>query len=390
MVRHSEKKAAVINLGAGPSQISLIKKAREMGFTVVSVDRDKEASGFRHSDINLNLSTHDADGVIRELEKISEEYYLCGVLARTTGQALYTASCISRIFSLSGINDTIARISTEKSSMREFLKSHNFAVPVGRKMSPNDLGKLDIPLPVIVKPDFTMMGKKDIYLVTDKHSLDRCVIAAGGSSQNKCAEIERYIEGIDVSCMFFANKGDAKIIAFWDELVAVMNDGTISGLGISTPSVTYGTVAEENMKKIVHEFASLFPEVAAILVLSFRIDFQGSPHVIELHADLTGDLILDILLPASCEGFDPWALILEVATDGICQFPSGECIPTTLYYSSEKFDLTWEHGLIQETSLTRNIETFTEILGTTSHNMAYPPKHLEWLLQNTGGKEVST
>jgi hypothetical protein len=270
-------------------------------------------------------------------------------------------------------------ISTEKAGMREFFKSRGFSVPDGMKISPGERGKPDIPLPVIVKPDFTHTGKKDIFFVSDERLFDRCVVAAAGSSQNRCAEIERFIEGIDVSCMFFANKGNVEILVFWDELVAVMKGGTISGLGISTPSVTCGTVAEEGMKRIACQFALLFPDVTSILVLSFRIDLQGKPHVIEVHADLTGDLILDSLLPASCEGFDPWTLVLEAATGGMVQFPETECIPTSLCYNSGKLGSNGEHVLIQKNSLATNLELFAQIMETNRMDIAHHPKHLSWL-----------
>ena len=48
-----------------------------------------------------------------------------------------------------------------------------------------------------------------------------------------------------------------------------------------------------------NQFSSLFPTVNHVLAFSFRIDEQQTPWLVEIHADLTGDLILDDLLPAA-------------------------------------------------------------------------------------------
>jgi hypothetical protein len=385
----SKKQPAVVSLGAGPNQVPLIRKAAEQGFFVIAVDGDTKAPGFKYSDIALGISTYDKDAVIAELVKLLPDYKMQGVLARVTGQALVTASAISRMFSVPGIDETVASISTEKAGIREFLNSHDIPVPVGTKVLPNKHEKRDFHLPVIIKPDFTITGKKDIYLVSNEHSFTRCLTAAMRSSRNGCAEVEQFIEGIDVSCMFFANNGKAEIIAYWDELVAVLRGGIIAGMGLSIPSVTYGTTAEENMKNIVSKFASFFPEVASIMVLSFRVDFQGNPSVIELHADLTGDLILDVLLPVSCKKFDPMTFILEAATGSKTRFPETEFTPVCLYYRGEKNRSHREYGLIQEPSCKENLEKFSGIMVNADQNIDLPPKHLPWLLENTGDKAPS-
>jgi len=49
----------------------------------------------------------------------------------------------------------------------------------------------------------------------------------------------------------------------------------------------------------IENFSKLFPDVCTLVAFSFRVDAQGVPWLIEVHADMTGDLILDELAPAA-------------------------------------------------------------------------------------------
>ena len=59
---------AVICLAAGKSQIPVITKAKTLGYTVVAIDQNREAHGFKYADFKIYQSTYDADPIIKELE----------------------------------------------------------------------------------------------------------------------------------------------------------------------------------------------------------------------------------------------------------------------------------------------------------------------------------
>lgn len=395
----SEGPPTVISIGAGPNQLPLITRAKEMGFSVIAVDRDKTAPGFDFSDVNLVSSTHDPKAVISALEEISVECRVRGVLARSTGKALHTAAAVAKKFDVPGIDNRTARISTEKSALKEFCRENNIPVPSGGKMSSDESSMVDISFPVIVKPDFTVVGKKDIYLVPDEESLAPCVRRASKSSRNGIAEVEEYIDGIDVSCMFIAHKGKARVIAFWDELVGIDTSGRTTAIGISVPSIIQGTDAGRNFGKMAEKFAFCLPAVTGILVLSARVDFNNRPFIIELHADLTGDLIGDILLPTADPTFDFFELAIKVATGDGREGPAPVFSPTALYYgvresglSGDSFERSSGNHVIRRGTIAENLGVLPSVAAAGELGISVWPRHLEWmevhpaLEESTNGK----
>ena len=114
-------------LGAGESQISLIKNSQLLGYKVLAIDRNPKAPGFAFSDESLVQSTHDSDKIIEEIKDIN----LSGLLARSTGGALFTAASIVKKYKIPGVNHDLAIIATSKSALYEFALDNNIRVPHG-------------------------------------------------------------------------------------------------------------------------------------------------------------------------------------------------------------------------------------------------------------------
>ena len=64
-------KCAVICLAAGKSQVSIILKAKSLGYAVVAIDQNRKAPGFSYADFKIYQSTYDGDTIIKELKKNS-------------------------------------------------------------------------------------------------------------------------------------------------------------------------------------------------------------------------------------------------------------------------------------------------------------------------------
>ena len=150
-VNHSQ---TIVSLAAGKSQMPLLRRAKERGFSIIAIDRNANAPGFEYADICINESTLEIESIINTLTALQSSHHIQGVLARTTGQALYTAVAISNEFSLPGLSAELAHISTEKSVLREFCNLHDLPMVEGIIASSNSDCEM-LGLPVIVKPDFT-------------------------------------------------------------------------------------------------------------------------------------------------------------------------------------------------------------------------------------------
>jgi len=365
----------IVCLGAGKNQLPLIRAAKNLGYQVIAIDRDPAAAGFSLADKCINLSTYDVNNIIQELEKIAKNVKLQGVLARVSTPALQTASAISQGFDLPGITKDLLPLAIRKSKLREFCKKHGFLFPAGQKTSQSS-ERTDMELPLIIKPDVTIVGKKNIRIVDSLEDIQRYIDDAREISGNGLVEIEEYIDGIDIEVMFIAHQGKAVIVAIWDELVGVRLDGSITGLGISIPSVISGTESEKKLESIVHHFASFFPDISMMLTLCFRISSTMDPYFIELHADLGGDLVADHLLPAGNQNFDYFETVVKLATRELSDFQSLNFDPVTLLYNDKcGIEQKNEITMIRNKDPFLNLEKARELMNI---ELRQSPGHLEY------------
>ena len=286
----------VICLGAGKSQIPLIKKAKLLGFKVLAVDMNCHSPGFGFADEKIIESTHNSKSIIAKIKG----RHFSGLLARTTGKALFTAADIVKVYNLLGVNFNLATIATSKSALRQFCLANNINMPYGIAISSlNQLDKNKLESYVIVKPDFTLVGKKSIKKVklTNKNLLNDAIDMALSSSGNGVVEVEEFIEGYDCTYLAWIKNGTSSTLLSWDELNGYDEDSNLTQFGISMPSISLHLNHKNKIEKEINKFTKLFPNVSTMLAFSFRIDKKGVPWLIEVHADLTGDLILDKLAP---------------------------------------------------------------------------------------------
>jgi len=378
---------SIICLAAGVSQLPLIKVAKEAGYKVIAIDRNPEAPGFSVADEKIIESTYDTENVLNALHSIEKEHHFCGLVARTSGPALNTAAAIAEEFHLSGLSKEIVPLTTEKSKLREFCESHGILMPKGQKIS--QLKELDpnFPMPLIVKPDLPLIGKKDVRVVWNFSDLESAVRSAIQSSGNGFAEVEEYIDGVDVSVLFLSRHGETKIVIYWDELIGLSADSLIKGIGVSVPSVIEGSNISSGVTNAIKTFSQNFCDINALIILSFRIDFSGNPYLIEMHGDLGGDLIADVLFPAAFPDFNFFDMALEVAIGNNILHVNSETIPTCLIYNVSQFvDELIQNAMIcgdafylQEGDLLANLNRLNFLINKSKICLMKMPRHEEWL-----------
>ncbi len=382
-------KHTIICLGAGDSQLPIIKSAKQLGLNVIAIDRDPNAIGFGIADEKIIISTYNSNEVIEELFKFQNLYSFNGLVARVSGPALYTAAKISETFDLPGLTHDLIPLATEKAALREFCEKNNFRMPKGRKFAKGQTNELDLSYPIIVKPDYPLIGKKNITIVYEPQNLAEIIDSACDSSANDLAEIEEYIEGIDVSVLFKLSNGKVEIISLWDELVGVDEKFQICGLGVGIPSVVDNSMIRKKVEKLVSEFTiRLNKTIHSILILSLRITKDGNIFIIELHADLGGDLIAEILLPKSNPKFDFFKLAVEYSIKMERENSIIKFAPIILLYSNELYDSYIEkegtsqvsYFIIKDDSIKSNLSranTFFESL-----KLSASPLHYLWFIKN--------
>jgi len=377
----------IICLAAGTSQHPLIKAAKHAGFMVVAIDRDPEAPGFSIADKKIIESTYDTDKVLKALYALEKKHHFRGLLARTSGPALKTAAAIAEEFNLPGLSSDIIPLATEKSKLREFCEGHGILMPKGQKISQTKELDPHLSLPLIVKPDLPLIGKKDVRLVYKPSDLEIAMEYALKSSGNGFVEVEEYIDGIDVSALFLLKHGHITIVHYWDELIGLTDENFIKGIGVNVPSVIQSTNVSFDVKNVIELFGQRFKEINALLILSFRIDFSGKPYLIEMHCDLGGDLIADVLFSAAFPDFDFFNMALEVAINKDIHPIRSKTIPTCLIYAVSQFaDMVMQNAIIcddafyiQEGDLPKNLNCLNLLIDKSRISLIKMPRHEDWL-----------
>jgi biotin carboxylase len=384
----------LVCLGAGNAQLPLINAAKQKGYGVVAIDKNPTASGFSLVDIKIVESTYNTKSVIDALHSIANKHELCGLVARTSGPALYTASAIANEFDIPGVSENIVPLATEKSKLREFCENNGIIMPKGKKVSHYENFTHNLRMPLIVKPDLPLVGKKDVRVVRKSSDLKSAIRTAIRSSDNGFAEIEEFIEGIDVSALFLFSHGKVKILKYWDELIGLTSSGNIKAIGVSSPSVIEGEIESNQIYSTAEKIANSFPEISALIILSFRVDFDGKAYLIEMHADLGGDLIAEYLLPATYPGFNYFNMAVDASLNRDYKVMRNKIIPTCLIYNEREYDTglatnyanCGKHFQIQGEDVPANLKNLSQLIVESKISLKENPRHEDWVRIKTKRK----
>ena len=338
----NSNKSAIICLAAGKLQEQVIIKAKNLGFIVVAIDKNKKAPGFKHADLKICQSTYDANRIIKELESLQNKFRWVGVLNRSAGPPVITAAKICKHFNIPGVPIESAQILVNKDRLRKACLEHDIPSP---KYRVYDIDKCDAvdsdELPVVVKPALSLIGKSGISIVRTKEELSRSIEYAIDNTINEKIVIEEYLEGPDLSLVSFVKDGKLCPISLLDEINAEKEGGIIVGKGfkIHSPDKNNWVLqAHDIAKKII----STFSIKRSAFMVSFRSDSKNNLRLMEIHLDLGGDLLIEEIYPKAFP-FDFLELAVCMATGNI-KLPNNFKIKPTAIFYDEGDDLLTERG----------------------------------------------
>lgn len=177
----------ILILGGGFQQLPAIRKAHELGLTVLLADYLPDAPGRREADQNFLVSTRDRDKILELARKEDVD----GILAFASDPAEETAAYVAEKMCLPGGMYAAAGILGNKRKFREFLAMHRIPAP---RHFPMDYPEGDLPYPVIVKP-LDSSGSKGVTVLRsyDAGRLLRAYQSAVSCSLSGQAMAEEYI-----------------------------------------------------------------------------------------------------------------------------------------------------------------------------------------------------
>lgn len=230
-------KKRMLFLGGIMQQIPAIKRARELGYYVITVDYLPDNPGHRFANEYHNVSTTDLNAVLA----LAQELEIDGIVAYASDPAAPTAAYVAEKMGLPGNPYESVKVLTEKDLFRAFLAEHGFNTPLAAGYSDYRSAAADIhrfKLPVMVKP-VDSSGSKGVVKVDSVQDLQAAVDEALSYSRGKRIVIEEFIEkkGYQVSGDGFSVDGKLVFTSYGNELYSGKGTRNYVALGEFWPSL---------------------------------------------------------------------------------------------------------------------------------------------------------
>ena len=240
----NEGKKKLLILGAGPYQLSAIKKAASMGHEVYTVDNVPENPGHKFANRSFNCSTIDKEGVL----KIARDLGIDGVCTFASDVAISTVGYINNRLNLNGVSEKAAIIISNKNEFREFQQSNNLPSPKSINTGKiDDFIKLskDLVAPIIVKP-IDASGSKGVTRVDSlvEEKLAKSFNSSIKYSIQKVVCAEEFVHGVEVGGDGFLENGKLAFVAITQKY---LDNFIVTGHSFPT------NISERDQERVVKE-----------------------------------------------------------------------------------------------------------------------------------------
>lgn len=206
-------------LAAGILQITVIKKAKAMGYYVIAADGDPNARGFQYADKAICANITDEEVML----KIAREEGVDGVIHPCSEVSMNVMGRINDELGLAGITREQAIRATNKHLMREAFEKGNAPSPKSiLTESAEDAWKHlqnDFTTDGILKPSRNS-GSRGIAKVTrdmPKEEFEKAYYIALEESRDKSVLIEQFIEGPEFSIEIIVWNGKVNVLTVTDK-----------------------------------------------------------------------------------------------------------------------------------------------------------------------------
>ena len=206
----------VLMVGAGPSQASAIRRARELGFGVVAVDGDARAAGLAFAS---RAEVHDFSD-LEAVVAIGRRHAVDGVLTVASDRAVPVVAAVAERLRLPGIGTAIAARMTHKVTMRERLAAAGVPQPSFARVTTHGSARLAVErigLPVVLKPA-NSGGQRGLSLVERPDQRAAAVDAALSFSPTREAIIESFVPGDELNAILVVRSGEPTLLTLSDRL----------------------------------------------------------------------------------------------------------------------------------------------------------------------------
>lgn len=271
----------------------IIKKAKELGYSVAVADMDENAIGRKYADEFFAVSTIDTEGVLECASRIKID----GITTAATDMPMRTVAVVAKTLGLVGISVESAICATDKAEMMNaFLKNgiaHPWFYVIDNKEKAERLSR-ELSYPCVIKP-VDSAGSRGVMLASNPFEFISAYTYSIEFSKKKLVIVEEFMLGKEVSVEILVSAGDVHVIAVTDKITT--GAPYFVEMGHCQPSM----LSRDELER-VKELATAAVKAVGITVGAAHVEIMVTnegPKMIELGARLGGDCITSHLVPLS-------------------------------------------------------------------------------------------
>ena len=366
----------IMILGASILQVPAIKKAKDMGLYVITVDMDEYAVGFEYADKSYVISTLDQEAVL----DVARKEKIDGIMTIASDRPMTTVAKVVEEMNLSGINSQVALNATNKAIMRKCLQEAGVPVPLFYTLKNKEeflFAVKNFTKKCILKPADNS-GSRGIFLIENTQNIDLINKAYAYTSQYSNSGdmlLEEFMEGPEVSVETLSVGGECKVIAITDKLTT--GAPNFVEMGHSQPSLLPDYICKK-IEKITIDAVNAIGIQSGPAHTEVMVTKEG-PKIVELGARLGGDNITTHLVPLST-GVDMVECCIRIALgenfDYDAKFSKASSIR---YFETDKGTIRGIEGLgdsekidgIKQITIIRKLGEYIDKINSSSDRVGF-------------------
>lgn len=278
-------------LGGSFSQVPAIKRAKELGYYVITVDYLPNNPGHIYSDEYFNVSTTDKEAVLN----LAIDLGVNGIIAYASDPGAPVAAYVAEKLNLPTSPMESIEVLGEKHLWRNFLLDNGFNVPnsqSGKEINNFNFNGWNFPL--MVKP-VDSSGSKGVTKIFKEKDFENAFIYAQEFSRNKIVIVEEFIEkvGCQIGGDGFFGQNRLDFVCFGDQYVD-QNTNPFVPAGMMFPSRIDKSLKEKIVREIERALSLLRVQNLSFN-LEVMLDKQGRVYLMEIGPRNGGNFIPQVI-----------------------------------------------------------------------------------------------
>lgn len=195
----------IMIVGAGFGQLPAIEKSKELGLTVIAIDKNINAIGMQKADIALEVDIID----IKKVVEVAKNYKIDGIMTMQSDIGVPSVGAVVDELNLNGVSLKVANRCSNKIEIREFLANHdvpqpNFKVIETYEEAVDAIKTIGLPC-VIKAPDSS--GSRGITKVSSINDVQSAFDEGLKYSRIGKLLVEEFIDGEEIGAQSFSVNG---------------------------------------------------------------------------------------------------------------------------------------------------------------------------------------